>query len=222
MEKSLDMQVKICCISSLEEAKLAIQSGATDIGLLGKMPSGPGIISDELIAQISKRISPNNSTWLLTSEIESKKIIAQHKKTNTTTIQIVYKIKYANYCEIRNALPDIKIAQVVHILGDDSIEEAKRVSEFVDYLLLDSGNPNLPIKQLGGTGKTHNWSISKRICQEVNVPVYLAGGLNSKNINGAIEYVKPYGVDLCSGVRTDQKLDETKLIEFFSKVKSGK
>lgn len=146
------LQVKVCCISSIEEAKMAIYYGATDIGLVSQMPSGPGIISDEQIAAIAKEIPSHISTFLLTSETTSKKIIAQHKKCNTTTIQIVDKIEYSHYSKIREALPDVEIMQVIHVLDEESIMEAKSVSNQVDFILLDSGNPNLKVKELGGTG----------------------------------------------------------------------
>lgn len=190
------------------------------MGLVSKMPSGPGVISEELIANIAKEIPSNISTFLLTSETEYEKIIEQHKRCNTTTIQLVDKIEYSNYSRIRKALPKIKIVQDVHVLGEEAIEEAKRVSKYVDFILLDSGNPNLNVKELGGTGKVHNWNISKRICTEVKIPIYLAGGLNSENIREAIELVKPYGVDLCTGVRTDNRLDEVKLNKFIKVVKT--
>lgn len=190
------------------------------MGLVSKMPSGPGVISEELIANIAKEIPSNISTFLLTSETEYEKIIEQHKRCNTTTIQLVDKIEYSNYSRIRKALPKIKIVQDVHVLVEEAIEEAKRVSKYVDFILLDSGNPNLNVKELGGTGKVHNWNISKRICTEVKIPIYLAGGLNSENIREAIELVKPYGVDLCTGVRTDNRLDEVKLNKFIKVVKT--
>lgn len=85
-------------------------------------------------------------------------------------------------------------------------------------ILLDSGNPNLEIKELGGTGRVHNWKLSRKIIESISKPVFLAGGLKPENIREAIEKVKPYGVDLCSGVRTNGRLDLEKLGRFFKEV----
>ena len=209
------VKVKICCISSIEEARLAVAYGAAAIGLVGRMPSGPGIITDELIHAIAKTVPPPTHTFLLTSETTTDNIIEHHKKVNTTTIQIVDALSGREYHKIREAIPNVQLVQVIHVLDEDSIKEAIEISEFVDAILLDSGNPNLPTKVLGGTGKTHNWDLSKKIREEINLPVFLAVGINKDNIKKAIEHVQPYGIDLCSSVRTNGQLDERKLEELF-------
>lgn len=209
------MKVKICCISSIEEAELAIALGASAIGLVAEMPSGPGIIGDDLIQAIAKDVPANISTFLLTSKVKAKDIIAHLKLVNTNTIQIVDQLVEGTYEEIKAELPTINIVQVIHVLDESSIENAVRMSKFVDYILLDSGNPKLEVKELGGTGRVHNWEISKRIREAIEVPIYLAGGLNSGNVKEAIDLVKPYGVDVCSGVRTSDGLDRKKLEAFF-------
>lgn len=221
MKGTLTPKVKICCISSIQEARIAIKYGATSIGLVAEMPSGPGVINDTLIADISASIPSKISTYLLTSKSTSLEIIEHHKKVNTSTIQIVDYLKQGNYDDIRLGLPGVDIVQVIHVLNKASIEKAIELAPLVDYLLLDSGNPNLRVKELGGTGKTHNWEISKIIREEVGIPIYLAGGLNSSNINRAIQTVQPYGIDLCSGVRTNDQLDENKLKEFFEAIKNN-
>ena len=211
-------KIKICCISSIEEANLAIAQGAAALGLVGKMPSGPGIISDELIYTIAKGVPTNIDTFMLTSETSAEAIIEHHKKTNTSTIQIVDALSEGTYAQIKNALPSIKIVQVIHILNEASIEEALRISEQVDALLLDSGNPNLQTKELGGTGRVHNWNLSRKIVEQSKRPVYLAGGINPMNIQQAVEEVQPYGIDLCSGVRTNKLLDPIKLEQLFNAI----
>ena len=210
------VKVKICCISSIEEAKLAIGHGAAAIGLVGRMPSGPGIITDELIHAIAKTVLPPIHSFLLTSETTAEAIIEHHNKVNTTTIQIVDALSGREYHKIREAIPNVQLVQVIHVLDEGSIKEAIEISEFVDAILLDSGNPNLPTKVLGGTGKTHNWDLSKKIREEISLPVFLAGGINKDNIKKAIEHVQPYGIDLCSSVRTNGQLDESKLEELFN------
>jgi len=204
-------QIKICCISSISEAFAAIGAGASAIGLVGQMPSGPGVIPDSLIFEIAKAVPATVGTFLLTSETSVKEIINHHKRTQTNTIQLVDALSEGSYRQLRNALPGVRLVQVIHITDERSVAEALKVSGQVDALLLDSGNPELEIKDLGGTGRTHNWKISRRICENVNVPVYLAGGLNISNVRQAIEEVSPYGIDLCSGVRTNGLLDREKL-----------
>jgi phosphoribosylanthranilate isomerase len=209
------LRIKICCISSIEEAKLAIAQGASALGLVGPMPSGPGIITDELIFEIAKTVPPPVGTFLLTSETKAEDIIAHHAKVLTNTIQIVDALSEGTYQQIKTALPAVKLVQVIHVIDEASIEEAIRISEEVDVLLLDSGNPNLSVKVLGGTGNTHNWKLSRQIVEQSKVPVFLAGGLKVENVKQAIEEVEPFGLDLCSSVRTDKKLDAKKLDAFF-------
>lgn len=210
--------IKICCISSLDEAKFAINAGASALGLVGHMPSGPGIISDELIAEIAASVPKHIDTFLLTSETSAAKIIQHYLKVNTTTIQLVDALTQGSHSQIKAALPHVKIVQVLHVVDDSAIEEAIKISNFVDLILLDSGNPNLATKELGGTGRIHNWGISKEIVKKVTIPVFLAGGLTPKNALQAIKEVNPYGLDLCSGVRTNGLLDVDKLAAFFSTI----
>ncbi|MGE0019862.1 MAG: hypothetical protein AB7S72_09365 [Draconibacterium sp.] len=209
------VRVKICCIGSVDEAKTAIEYGASALGLVGKMPSGPGVIDDDLIARIARSVPPAVSTFLLTSEIQPEDIIAHYKKVYTSTIQLVDALEGRDYQTLRRELPGVKLVQVIHVLDENSVAEAMEISESVDAILLDSGNPNLNIKELGGTGRVHNWHLSRQIREQVKVPVFLAGGLNSQNVREAIETVQPFGIDICSGVRSNGKLDKEKLEVFF-------
>ncbi len=212
-------RIKICCISSIEEAAMAIREGADALGLVGKMPSGPGPIADELIATIAKTIPPPIASFLLTSEQSAAGIVDHISRVHTNTVQIVDELTDGAYIQIRAALPKIRIVQVIHVIGRESIEQALKVQEHVDAILLDSGNPKLTIKTLGGTGNTHDWQISRELVASVNIPVFLAGGLNPGNVAEAIRIVKPFAVDVCSGVRTDGKLDPEKLSAFIHAVR---
>jgi phosphoribosylanthranilate isomerase len=215
----MPVKVKICCIASIEEAKMAINAGANCVGLVARMPSGPGPIADELIAEIAKTIPAHIDSFLLTCEQSSFNIIEHIKRTGTTTVQIVDELTEGSYQHIRDELPQIKIVQVLHVSDEKTIDEALKLQEHVDYFLLDSGNPKAEIKTLGGTGIVHDWKISRKLVETVSVPVFLAGGLNAENVGQAIEMVQPYGVDLCSGVRTSGNLDPLKLEKFFTSVK---
>jgi phosphoribosylanthranilate isomerase len=208
-------RVKICCISSVAEARLAIACGASALGLVGHMPSGPGVISDELIAQIALSVPPPIAAFLLTSETNAEAIIAHSQKVHTNTIQIVDALQEGTYQQIRQALPNVKLVQVIHVIDEKTVEEAIHISEFVDAILLDSGNPNLQVKELGGTGRVHNWALSRKIRDSIPIPLFLAGGLKAENVKEAIETVQPFGLDLCSSVRTNGLLDRAKLEHFF-------
>lgn len=211
-------KVKICCISSIQEAKNALKFGADILGLVAKMPSGPGTIEDDLISEIVKSIRSETATFLLTPKTNPYEIIEHQRLTGTNCIQLVDAVKVEDYKILREKLPNIQLIQVIHVTGEESIEEAKQYAEVADMILLDSGNPNLKIKELGGTGRVHNWELSRKIVESISKPVFLAGGLKPENIREAIETVNPYGVDLCSGVRTDGKLDLEKLGRFFEEV----
>ena len=199
---------------------MAIEYGADALGLVGKMPNGPGPIPDWLIAEIVKTIHPPIASFLLTSEQSSEEIIYHVKKVDTNTVQIVDELTTGTYQDIRTALPHLKIVQVIHVTGEESIDEAVRISPNVDALLLDSGNPKASIKTLGGTGNVHNWDLSREIVKEVDIPVFLAGGLHANNVRQAIETVRPFAVDVCSGVRTEGRLDPNKLEAFIKAVYS--
>lgn len=212
------VRIKICCISSEAEAATAIECGADALGLVGKMPSGPGVIDDELIRRIARRIPPAVASFLLSSETAANGIIAHYNRVFTTAIQLVDAVPLSDFALIRQALPAVKLVQVIHVTGEKAVEEALSVQDYADALLLDSGNPFLQVKLLGGTGKIHNWEISRKIVEQVNIPVFLAGGLNPSNVREAIETVQPFGVDVCSGVRTQGMLDESKLEAFIKAV----
>jgi len=213
-------RVKICCIASVEEARTAIQYGASALGLVSEMPSGPGVIAEDLIACIAAAIPPAISSFLLTSKQDSRSIIAQHRRCGTSTIQIVDRLTAGTYQDLREALPGIKLVQVIHVMGEESVEEARAVAPYVDAILLDSGNQSLAVKELGGTGRAHDWRISRKIRESIVQPLFLAGGLNAGNVAEAIEAVQPFGIDVCSGVRTEGKLDEKKLSALFEQVRA--
>ena len=207
-------RIKICCINSRAEAKMAIQFGASAIGLVSEMPSGPGVISEELISEIAFNTPPGIGTFLLTSKQDTASIIEQQRRCRVNTIQLCDNLSEGSYADFRKALPGIKIVQVIHVTDEQSLYDAISIAPYVDSILLDSGNLTADIKILGGTGNTHDWSLSKKIVDAVDIPVWLAGGLNPDNVLSAIEKVSPFGLDVCTGVRTDGLLDEKKLRKF--------
>jgi phosphoribosylanthranilate isomerase len=219
VEPTSHPRVKICCISSIDEARLAIRHGAAALGLVSEMPSGPGVIAESLIAAIAVTVPPGVASVLLTSRQSAAAIIDQQRRLRVNTVQICDQLIDGTSSELRKALPGVSLMQVVHVTGEQSIAEAAEVAACVDGLLLDSGNRTLAVKELGGTGRRLDWQISRRIRESVQVPVYLAGGLRPENAAEAIEVVHPFGLDVCSGVRTDGHLDEAKVAAFFHVVR---
>src|SRR4051812_16117474 len=211
-------RVKICCMGNVEEMRLAVGYGAHAVGLVSEMPSGPGVIPDELARDIVAHVPPPVASFLLTSRQSASSIIEQQRMVRANTLQIVDRLTDGTYRDLRAALPGIALVQVIHVGGEESLEEALKVAPEVDAILLDSGNQRLAVKLLGGTGRTHDWTISRRIVEQAGKPVFLAGGLKPENAREAIEQVKPFGLDVCSGVRTNNKLDERKLAAFFEQV----
>jgi phosphoribosylanthranilate isomerase len=211
-------RVKICCIASFDEARTAIANGASALGLVSAMPSGPGVIPEETITEIARRIPPPIGTFLLTCETSADRIIAQQRRCGTNTLQLCDYVEASVYRDLRRELPGIALVQVIHVTGPESIELARAAAENVHALLLDSGNTSLPVKLLGGTGRTHDWTTSRRIRESVNVPLFLAGGLTASNVAEAMAAVAPFGLDLCSGVRTQDRLDSAKLAAFFAAI----
>src|SRR5919199_2400797 len=211
-------RVKICCIASVEEARVAVECGASAVGLVSEMPSGPGVISEELIAEVAARVPPAVATFLLTCRQDAASIVGQQRRCRVNTIQLCDLVPREVYGELRARLPGVSLVQVVHVRGEESVEEARGAVPHVDALLLDSGNQTLAVKELGGTGRTHDWRLSRRIRDSVSVPVFLAGGLKPENVAEAVEVVRPFGLDVCSGVRTDGRLDAGKLKRFFDTI----
>jgi phosphoribosylanthranilate isomerase len=211
-------RVKICCIASVAEAQLAIRYGANAVGLVSAMPSGPGPIPEDLIAEFARTIPPGVASVLLTSRQDVAGIVDQQRRCGVNTLQLVDAMTPDDLKKLRTQLPGIAILQVVHVTGPEAVHQATLVAPFVNGILLDSGNPRGAVKELGGTGRQHDWNLSRTIVEKVAVPVYLAGGLRPENVADAIRQVRPFGVDVCSGLRTEGELDEEKLGRFMEGV----
>ena len=212
-------RVKVCCIAGVDEARLAIDAGADAVGLVGRMPSGPGPIPDTLIRDIAAAVPPGVDTFLLTSETQPAAVVDHVGRCGPRVVQLVDAVQPGTYAALRRHHPGVRIVQVIHVEGDAALAEAQRAAQSVDAVLLDTGRPNAPVRELGGTGRTHDWSVSARIVESLSVPVYLAGGLRADTVTRAIRTVRPFGVDLCSGVRTDGALDRDKVHAFLAAVR---
>lgn len=213
------MKVKICCIASVAEAELAVAHGAEALGLVSAMPSGPGVIGDARIREIATWAPPRLRTFLLTSRTDPRGIAEQVNAAGVNTVQLVDALPAGGHTALRALIPRVRIVQVIHVRGEESVDEALEAAPRVDELLLDSGDPTAAVKQLGGTGRTHDWELSRRIVTDSGVPVWLAGGLRAENVRDAITAVAPYGLDLCSGVREGGHLSPERLRRFMDAVR---
>lgn len=213
-------RVKVCCIASEEEARIAIRAGADALGLVGAMPSGPGVISDAIASKITKTVPPPIATFLLTSETTAQGIYEHVSLVRPMTVQVVNHIDPAEYQKLEQILPrnTLKRVQVIHIDSSESLNLINHYDSYVDVFLLDSGRPSAKVPELGGTGRVHDWNLSAEFVRKSSKPVFLAGGLRSDNVEEAIKTVKPFGLDLCTGVRTDGRLDKDKLKAFMKVV----
>jgi phosphoribosylanthranilate isomerase len=202
----------------MDEAMTAVRLGADALGFVSYMPRGPGVIDEVLIRTIAKRVPPPIATFLLTSHQDTDAIIDQQRWCRVNTLQLVNTLPEGSHAKLRKALPGVSLVQVLHVRDYGVIEEARTIEHAVDGILLDSGNPDLAVKELGGTGRVHNWEISRRLIETSTVPVFLAGGITKQNAAEAITATHPFGLDLCSGVRTDEQLDTDKLAAFMEAV----
>jgi phosphoribosylanthranilate isomerase len=211
-------RVKICCIGDVAEMRLAVRYGAAAVGLVSAMLSGPGVIADELIAEVAAAVPPGVASVLLTCRTDVEEIVEQQRRLRVNTLQLCDRLARGTHRDLKAALPGVAVVQVIHVRSDESVAEALAVGREADALLLDSGNQQLAVKELGGTGRTHDWNLSRRIVAQAGVPVFLAGGLRAENVRAAVAQVGPYGLDVCSGVRTEGRLDERKLAAFFAQL----
>lgn len=210
----MHVRIKVCCVATAEEARMAVRAGASAVGLVSAMPSGPGVIEESLIAEIARTVPPGVTRVLLTSAVDPDRVVSQQRRTGVDAIQLVDRWDAAGRAELRAALPGVRLIQVVHVAGPGSVDEAVAAAEGSDALLLDSGRPDAPVRELGGTGRVHDWRTSRAIVDAVDAPVFLAGGLAPDNVADAIAAVGPWGVDVCSGLRRDGRLDPDRLAAF--------
>jgi phosphoribosylanthranilate isomerase len=215
-------RVKICCMASAEEVRLAVDAGADALGFVSAMPSGPGPIDEALIAELVARVPPPVSCFLLTCATDPAVVAEQVVRCGVDAVQLVDAVSEGAHAALRRLLPHrVRLVQVVHVVDAASVDEALGVAPHVDALLLDSGNPRLAVKELGGTGRVHDWALSRAVVERSPAPVFLAGGLRAENVAEAVRAVGPFGVDVCSGVRAAGRLDAARLRAFVEAVRQA-
>lgn len=210
-------RVKICCISSAREAALAIAAGADALGLVSAMPTGPGPIAEPLIAAIAAAVPSPVEPILLTAEEDADGIAEQARRLGIRTVQLVRHVDPAVASALARSAPHLRLVQVVHVEDAGAVALIPAYASHVSAFLLDSGRPSAA--ELGGTGRVHDWAISAEFVARSPRPVFLAGGLDARNAAEAIRRVRPYALDICSGVRTEGALDPQKLAAFMAAVR---
>jgi len=209
------VQVKICCIRSPEEAEVALSFGAAALGLVSEMSAGPGELPEETIREIVDSVPPSVGTFLLTAVTVADRLIEKAQICGVNTIQLWDPLAPVDYLRLRMELPGVSLVQAIHVVDDTAVQAAIAAARQVDALVLDSANPQVPYRWEPRSGKTHDWGISREIVDTVDRPVLLAGGPKPGNVEYAVRSVRPYGVDVCSGVRTGDVLDRRLVASFF-------
>lgn len=212
-------RIKICCIASEAEAELAIAAGADALGFVGPMPTGPGVIAPEAIRRIVASVPPPITSFLLTSGTTAEGIASEAEEAGVSTVQIVQHVDPSLLEALGRRMPALRRVQVIHVEDASAVDLVRAYEPYAHVFLLDSGRPGA--MELGGTGRVHDWSISAAVVRATQRPVFLAGGLNAGNVADAMRQVGPFGLDLCTGVRTEGALDRDKLAAFVAAVRSA-
>ena len=214
------MYVKICGIRRHEDALIAAELGADAIGLLvGQRHNSPDFISAAVAREISRTLPPSVEAVLVTQITEVDEIERLLRQSGITAVQLHSEITADSVANLRTRFPDLKVFKSVHVISAESVRYPEGFSKVVDGFVLDT--INVATDQVGGTGNIHDWSISQKIVERFpDIPIILAGGLNSKNVRSAIESVHPFGVDVNSGTKgSDGFKDARKMREFIREAK---
>jgi phosphoribosylanthranilate isomerase len=209
------MYVKICGIRRAEDALIAAELGADAIGLLaGQRHNSPDFVSATIARDISRALPPSVEAVLVTHIKEIDELERLLQESEITTIQLHSEIALSPVESLRGRLPHLKIFKSVNIISADSVAYPEAFAQLVDGFVLDS--INVATGQIGGTGKTHDWSVSREIVMRYpEIPIILAGGLNSENVRSAIERVRPFGVDVNSGTKAADGFKDPRKMEAF-------
>ena len=209
------MYVKICGIRRHEDALIAAELGADAIGLLvGQKHNSPDFVSVTVARDISRALPLSVEAVLVTHIKEIDELERLLQEGDIMTVQLQSEIAPSSVEGLRGPLPPLKIFKSASVISADSVAYPEAFEKLVDGFVLDS--INVATGQVGGTGKTHDWSVSRQIVMRYpEVPIILAGGLNSENVRSAIEYVHPFGVDVNSGTKAADGFKDPRKMEAF-------
>ena len=215
------VRVKICGIKRMEDAFSAIRWGADALGfLVGQRHTSGDFIEAALAREIILRLPPFVSKVLVTHLLRAEEVLKLVDETCVDTVQLHGEIQPDQVREIRQRRAHLRILKSFHIVDEASVEYGLPYYAHVDAFVLDSLNAETG--EIGGTGLVHDWAISRRVVSRYPIPIILAGGLNPENIREAIERVKPYGIDVNSGVKGASGFkDHAKVHAFIEGAKSA-
>ena len=192
--------IKVCGIRNIEEALGAVDAGANTIGMLtGLLYPAEDEISPEKAGSIAAALPDGIRPVLVTHILDPEEASEIAAFTGVSAVQIHNDMPADGLIRLRGLLPGVLIIKAIHVVDSDSITDARLYEKYADMLLLDTKTND----GIGGTGITHDWSISKRIVEAVHKPVILAGGLNPDNIEEAVALVRPAGIDANSGLENE-------------------
>ena len=210
------MEVKICGNTRKEDVEHAIHSGANAIGFIVGFPSTPRNLDLDQAYRLLKDIPTSIDSVVVTNEYNRNLMLRIAEKLPITTIQLIGNTQYSQ--EIREIFPDIHLIKVVYAEPERLIQSALNFSKDYDTILIDTKTKDIP----GGTGLTHNWSLSRKAVTTIHpTPVILAGGLTPQNVEDAVRIVQPHSVDVSSGVESTPGIKDHSKVETFIKLAKG-
>ncbi len=193
---------------------MAAAVGADFLGLVGPMPSGPGILTLAEARAVAQALPDDARPILLTAAETAQDIAREAAFVGVEAVQVVRPLTGREARALSGQ--GLHYLQVIHVEGPDALDLIDLYAEHCDAFLLDSGRPSQG--QFGGTGRVHDWTLSAAFCDRAPRPVYLAGGLTPETVGAAIRQVRPAGVDICSGLRRNGALDPALLDTFMAAI----
>lgn len=214
------VRVKICGIKRIEDAFSAVRWGADSVGfLVGQRHASPDFVTPDQAREMILRLPPFITKVMVTHLHTAKEVVALADQVCPDTVQLHGEIPHNEIRELRRQRPHLRILKSFHIVDEASIEYGVPYVGIVDAFVLDS--VNVETGEIGGTGLTHDWTISRRVVARYPTPVILAGGLTPENVQDAIHAVRPYAVDVNSGLKDAQGFkDHAKIHTFVDSVKA--
>ncbi|MHC1631247.1 MAG: phosphoribosylanthranilate isomerase [Methanotrichaceae archaeon] len=207
-------RVKICGIRNESERDCVVSAGADAIGFVVEIPISRRSISKETARSLIEGLSPFVTSVIVTAPDSVEEAANLARATRADVIQVHDTLGLEDLKELQKRIPQkIVAATAVH---PDAEENLQVLADVADAVLLDTFKKG----KLGGTGEVHDWNVSAGLVRDLNVPVILAGGLDSENVAQAVKRVRPYAVDVSSGVETDGKKDCQKVNTFVKGVRS--
>lgn len=213
------VKVKICGFTDADDVRVACELGVDMVGVI-LVPGSTRCVTVEQAKRILAATSEGVARVAVAMPRYPSELDMLVRELNPDYLQIHLTFSESELIETKTRLgvktiPVVAIPQKVTNY-QEILKYAIEASEAADYLLLDTEGPTG-----GGTGLSHDWSLSRRIRETINAPVFLAGGLNPSNVKNAIEAVQPYGVDVATGVESSPgKKDEKLMREFIEAAKA--